>query len=184
MRALKFGGWRRLASFMAREMRPEAVRLVRRYEGRTEGSVVLVPVPLSPSRLRERGFNQALDLARGLSASTGWPVAEVLRRVTGGAAQARLGYRARARNVAGRFSPVPGSGVPAPVPSDPVRREEAPLAMIVDDVLTTGATAFACASALAEAGFDRTAVVTFARTLRPLGTGARGSTRNSYEAAG
>jgi len=114
----------------------------------------LVPVPLSSARLRERGFNQALDLALPLGGQTGLPVLPVLRRRAGGGRQAGAGRTFRRENVEGRFA------------ACPVDRTEA--AILVDDVLTTGATAFACADALAQAGFTRIAVITFARTSRAI----------------
>ncbi|MDX1578521.1 MAG: hypothetical protein R3266_08550, partial [Gemmatimonadota bacterium] len=77
-------------------------------------------------------------------------------RKPGGGPQARLGGTFRRENVGGRFA-YRGS---RPAATRPV--------LLVDDVLTTGATAFACAEALSEAGFGPIGVVTFARTLRPL----------------
>ena len=140
---------------MARVMAPSAREMLDAL-GESADRVAVVPVPLAPSRLRERGFNQAGLLARPVAASLGAPLVEALSREPGGRRQAGLGGRARRTNVDGRFV---------------ARRDAAnavPRALLVDDVLTTGATAFACAAALAEAGFERVALVTFARTLRPL----------------
>ncbi|MFO7588854.1 MAG: double zinc ribbon domain-containing protein [Gemmatimonadota bacterium] len=155
---LKYRGWTALAPWMGARMAGPARRLAAGEEP------WLVPVPLSRSRLRERGYNQALLLARGLSAATGWPVAEPLRRGRASASQAGLGRSARARNVRGAYEAVPSKlpgrdGLP-PAPS----RERAGRALLVDDVLTTGATAAACAEALRAAGLWCLGVVCFART--------------------
>ena len=150
--ALKYGRWRSLAPWMGRVMAPEARSIL--GLGGWPVRTALVPVPLSSARLRERGFNQALDLALPLGGQTGLPVLPVLRRRAGGGRQAGAGRTFRRENVEGRFA------------ACPVDRTEA--AILVDDVLTTGATAFACADALAQAGFTRIAVITFARTSRAI----------------
>ena len=146
VRALKFGRWWSLGDLMGRAMADEARRVVER------GPAVLVPVPLSPARRRERGFNQAALLARGLAAATGWPVRELLRRRPGGRRQARLGRRERARNVRGRFVTAGPSAGDRPL-------------VVVDDVLTTGATAAACCGALADGGGTVAGAVAFAHAL-------------------
>lgn len=149
VRALKFGGWHALAGPMGRAMVPVARRLVGR--GRPAG---LVPVPLAAARRRERGFNQAGLLADAVSRAAGWPVRRVLARRPGGRRQARLGRRRRTSNVRGRFV----------VAGDVARDRELPL-LIVDDVLTTGATAGACATALRTEEFRVLGAVAFARAL-------------------
>lgn len=146
VRALKFGRWWALGERMGRALAPEAERL----SGR--GPVVLVPVPLAPARMRERGFNQAELLARGLASATGWRVESRLRRRPGARRQARLGRRERARNVEGGFAAT------GPVPAGPA-------ALVVDDVLTTGATAAACCRALADAGATVAGAVVFSHAL-------------------
>lgn len=153
VRALKFGRWFALAVPMGRAMAPAARRLVE-----AGASPRLVPVPLSPGRLRERGFNQAERLARSLSTGTGWPVSEELVRRPGGRRQARLGRRARRSNVRGRFA----LGTPA---DDPGREP----VLLVDDVVTTGATAGACVEALRAGGRRVLGVVSFARALHAIG---------------
>lgn len=156
--ALKYEGARALADAMGEEMAPVARELA---GGRP---AVLVPVPLAPGRRRERGFNQADDLARGLARATGGEVRRPLRRLPGGRRQARLGLRARRRNAAGRFRPAEGARAP-----------DAPV-LVVDDVLTTGATAAACARTLSRLGAEVLGAVTFARALQRLETG-RGRVR-------
>src|SRR5437867_3552305 len=114
--------------------------------------VVLVPVPLHPARLRARGFNQALLLARALGRRRGLPLApRLLVRTRATDVQARLPAAARRRNLDGAFA------VRAP------RLCRAPSHALVDDVLTTGATADACARALLAAGAARVDVYTVGR---------------------
>lgn len=151
VRALKYGRWRSVAIPMAEAMRPTCRALAARIGG--EEGCVLVPVPATPARLRERGFNQARVLTDALAADLGLAVEEVLIREAGGGRQAAAGVSTRRANVLGRFRATAERRVPRG-------------ALIVDDVLTTGATVCACANALAEAGFARIGALTFARTLR------------------
>ena len=125
---------------------------------------VLVPVPLTPARLRERGFNQARLLADGVAAALDWPVEPLLRRAGGDRRQARSGRQERALNVAGAYQVVP-AGVSAGAAAPPDSGREA---LVVDDVITTGATITACATALASCGVRCLGAVSFART--PPGT--------------
>lgn len=148
VRALKFSGWFALAGPMGRAMGPAA----RRLSG--GGGAALVPVPLAPARRRSRGFNQAALLARALARTTGWPVHRLLARPSGGRPQARLGRRQRRSNVRGRFALAGAAAADAPPP-----------VLIVDDVLTTGATAGACAATLRTGGYRVLGAVAFARAL-------------------
>lgn len=181
--ALKYGRWTKLAGPMGRAMEPAARALAAGVD--EAGPPVLVPVPLSGARRRERGFNQARLLAEGLAAATGWRVAERLERVRTGRRQARLGRRGRAENVMALFrsrAAAPGgqTGRPRKRPGDEAApgsaagvgagpgTRSAP-ALLVDDVLTTGATAGACLRALREGGTRPVGVVTFARALHSFG---------------
>ena len=113
---------------------------------------LLVPVPLHLTRLRERGFNQAVLLARRLGRTCGLPVASrALIRLRATHAQPGLGAAARRRNLADAFALRPGFVV--------ARRT----LVLVDDVLTTGATADACATVLLAAGATRVDVYTVGR---------------------
>ncbi|RME54313.1 MAG: ComF family protein [Deltaproteobacteria bacterium] len=115
----------------------------------------LVPVPLHPTRLRERGFNQALLLARSLGKWWRIPVLpSLIERIRPTPPQARLDHAARRANVAGAFR-LRGA----------VRGERL---LLVDDVMTTGATVGACAEILREGGASRIDVVTVARARRRL----------------
>lgn len=121
------------------------------------GADLLVPVPLHRRRLGARGFNQAALLARACGRQLGLPVdVAALRRVRRTRALAGLHPEERVAEVAGAFT---------------VRRPGAVAGrrvLLVDDVLTTGATAEGCCRALREAGAAWTAVAVAARVLRPL----------------
>lgn len=103
----------------------------------------LVPVPLHRARLRRRGFDQALELARPLGRALGLPVLDgALLRVRATAEQSTLSAIARRRNVHGAFAARPRLPLPEHV-------------VLVDDVMTTGATLRAAAVALRQAGVRR-----------------------------
>lgn len=112
----------------------------------------LVPVPLYRLRQRERGFNQAREIARGLSSRCQIPVSNCLYRYRETVSQAKLNRNARWENMAGAFRmkrrfDVRGQNL-----------------LIIDDVFTTGATVNACAQVLEKAGAARVAVLTIARS--------------------
>jgi ComF family protein len=118
----------------------------------------LVPVPAHPGSLRERGYNQALELARRVGRCLDIPVdATAVERRDGGVRQARLGARSRRENVLGVFRPAV-----RPIPAQHVA--------IVDDIVTTGATAAALTGALQRAGAHSVQLWVVARTL-PSGSG-------------
>ncbi len=112
-------------------------------------SDLLVPVPLHPRRLRERGYDQARLLADAAGGRFGLPVAPLLRRIRATGQQVGRDRTARERNVRGAFSPTGGV--------------QGLRVCLIDDVLTTGATASAAAAALLDAGAARVEVRTLAR---------------------
>jgi competence protein ComFC len=112
----------------------------------------VLPVPLYPVKEREREFNQAERLARRLSVATGIPLeTRLLRRVKATRSQTLLSRKARAENVAASFALRKATALRG-------RRY-----LLVDDVLTTGATTSACAKVLRKAGAELVAVWTVAR---------------------
>lgn len=114
----------------------------------------LVPVPLHRGRLRERHFNQAEEIARGLSRLTGMPVTKALRRVRATGHQTSLTRSQRLENLRGAFALTrPGRKL----------AESAPGVVLVDDVFTTGSTVDACAAVLRRAGIREIQVVTVMR---------------------
>ena len=111
----------------------------------------LVPVPLHRSRLRMRGYDQALELARSLALAGAPPVlANALHRQRPTNAQSLLGAEARRGNVHAAFGLRKGLRLPAHV-------------ALVDDVMTTGATVSECARVLLAGGVQRVDVWTIAR---------------------
>lgn len=114
---------------------------------------VLIPMPLSPARQRERGFNQALEIARQLPRPLASRLdARVLVRSRDTEAQAALSIEDRRHNVKGAFR------------AD--RALHGARVALLDDVMTTGATADAAASALRDAGAAEVSVWVVARALR------------------
>ena len=137
--ALKFGARLPLAAHAA------ATIASRAPPGMLDGAIV--PVPPAPARRRWRGFDSAEAIASALGAQTGLPVTACLRRSEG---RRQVGRPRRARIV-----DPPTVGLRGPAPER---------AILVDDVVTTGATMGACARALRGGGCVRVAGVTFART--------------------
>jgi predicted amidophosphoribosyltransferase len=115
--------------------------------------VVIAPIPTTAARIRARGYNQAALLAERAAVSLRLPVRPLLRRVTAGASQTALPPDARRENVRDAFA-VASGGNPRGLS-----------VLLVDDVLTTGATAAEAAGTLASAGVERVAVLAFARAL-------------------
>jgi len=151
--ALKYDGWHAVAKPMARRM----ARLDWPADVVRERTA-LVPVPLSLTRRRERGYNQAERLARALSAEWRIPVwTDVLERRRDTRSQVRLTPSERASNVSGAF--VAARGAQA--------RLRGAHIVLVDDVITTAATINASAQALADGGARIISCVTFGRAPEP-----------------
>ena len=149
MHELKYGGWQGLAEPMATRMArstwPDDVVLERN---------ALVPVPLAGVRERERGFNQSARLAHALSHH--WCVQvwdDVLVRTRATMTQTRLTPEQRRGNVSGAFRAVAGTRA----------RLRNSHVVLVDDVVTTGATLVECALALLDGGARIVSFVTFGR---------------------
>lgn len=145
LRRLKYAGRAELAG-------PLGDLLRRAARDRELAADVVVPVPLHPARLAERGYNQAALLGAEVARELGAPMeARALRRVRHTPQQARLDRGARLSNVEGAFC--------ARWPE----RVRGRRVLLVDDVSTTGATLAACAEALREAGAAHVAAIVVAR---------------------
>jgi ComF family protein len=154
--ALKYHGWESAADGMATRM----MRLAWPADVVRERSIV-VPVPLSPTRQRERGFNQSGLLARRVAAGWTLPYSpDLLVRTRSTSSQTRLTPGDRLSNVAGAFRAADGS-------RETLRGAHV---VLVDDVVTTAATLNACAAALCAGGARIVSYLTFgrARSARDL----------------
>ncbi|HVC50995.1 MAG TPA: ComF family protein [Stellaceae bacterium] len=145
---LKHADQTHLAIALGRWMRRAGAELL-------DAADLVVPVPLHWTRLAARRYNQAALLARAIRGAGGPPVgADWLVRRRRTPSQGRLGPLARARNVRGAFAVRRGCAVGG-------KR-----IVVIDDVMTTGATAEECARVLRRAGAASVAVLTLARALR------------------
>ncbi len=139
-----------LGEFAAARMQPDL------YAVMSSSSAVLAPVPLHPRRRRERGFDQSLLIAQTFSKK--WGIAmepKLLQRIRFTEKQVKLNAQERIKNVAGAFA---------------INRRffaKHDTVLLVDDVITTGATVNGCAAILKSAGFERVFAVALARTDQP-----------------
>lgn len=115
---------------------------------------VIVPMPLHWKKRWSRGYNQSKLLAKEVARRWGVPVSQVVRRVKATAPQAGLSNSKRRLNMSGAFAMRKGASV------------KGLRVLLIDDVLTTGATASACAKVLKRAGASHVAVAAVARTDR------------------
>jgi ComF family protein len=144
--ALKYDGERRLVA-------PLGELMAARWRHVAIGGELLVPVPVHSAKRRERGFDQAELLAREVGSRLGLPVLYAVARAAKTAAMHNLGRGARQSNVRGAFTVAP-------------RHAEAVKGrwiVLIDDVVTTGATLSGCAQALHEAGAYAVSALTLAR---------------------
>jgi ComF family protein len=146
LHALKYGGDRRLAA-------PLGSALAERWLNAGAGGDVITWVPVHPARRRERGFDQAEELARAMAASLQLPSLDCLERQRRTEAQHALGRGARASNVGGVFAPR--------ATAQP--RIRGRWLVVVDDIMTTGATLAGCAAALLHGGAAAVSAITVAR---------------------
>ncbi len=132
---MKYKNHPEIGVVMGRMMAKELMR-----NGLFEGIDAIVPVPLARKRERQRGYNQSLELARGVSEVTGLPIAnEVVRRTKFVGSQTQRGRWERNENVENVFELVD---------SDSISGKHL---LLIDDVVTTGATIIACAQEMRKA---------------------------------
>ena len=143
VRALKFDREPAVGRFLARRM----ADWIRSHDV-VDSFDLITFVPMSRGDRRERGFNQAELLARGIGRRLGCPVCRTLAKVRATAPQGRLGARQRQRNLRDAFSPLRYGGERV---------------LLVDDICTTGSTVEECARALKRGGYESVAVLTVAR---------------------
>jgi ComF family protein len=146
MHAFKYGGRLALAEPLAEGLAQAVARASSEVDA-------IVPLPLAPTRQRERGFNQAREIARRIAPRVDVPLLDALARVRDGAPQASLKWRERARHVRGAFA----------LRADVRGRRVA----LVDDVMTTGATLTSAARELRKGGAAHVELWVVARTLPP-----------------
>lgn len=145
---LKYAGERRLAD-------PLGSAVARRWARVGMGAEVVVPVPVHAERERQRGYDQAALIADVAARALGLPLALALDRERATIAQFELGRDERAANVAGAFRPRASQRAVASVAGRWI--------LLVDDVVTTGATLAACGSALRRAGAIAVSAIAVAR---------------------
>jgi ComF family protein len=135
LHALKYDGDLRLVS-------PLSNAMAERWRRVGVGGELIAYVPVHAARRRQRGFDQAELLARAVGKSLGLPVVAALQRAARTKAQHELGRRARASNVGHAFAIKPAHR----------QRVSGRWVIVIDDVVTTGATMSGCAMVLYEAG--------------------------------
>ena len=146
VRALKFRGAAGVAAAMGAQLAATVP------DELLDDGAALVPVPLHPARRRRRGFNQAELLARVLGRRRGCKVADCLERTGPRATQMGRSRHERLADIGATVRVRAGARVPGS-------------ALLVDDVVTTGATMSACAAALCATGTEWIAGIAYARTL-------------------
>jgi ComF family protein len=145
---LKFSGWRSASRVLAPWMAQAVLEDL--PPTRPPGPSVVTWVPLGRRRRRDRGYDQAEALARAVASEVGWPVRRLLDRVVETSPQARRTGRERREALRGAFR---------------ARPRVPPWVVVVDDVLTSGATTAECARVLREAGAREVGVLCAARAL-------------------
>ncbi len=147
IQALKYGGQLALAGWFAQALQQRI--------GAAGGVDLILPLPLHPARLAERGFNQSAEIAKLLSRHYGIAMdAQLAQRVRNTAPQAALPWRERARNMRGAFACDADLG--------------GLRVAVVDDVMTTGATLDEFARTLKHSGAARVENWVVARTARDV----------------
>lgn len=150
---LKYAGEQRLATPLGRAV-------ARRWTAVGAGGDVLVPVPVHADRRRRRGYDQAELIAAVAARELGLPMASILERRRATVAQFDLDRKERSTNVTGAFAVRPA---PPSARLDPSRPLAGRWIVLVDDVVTTGATLAACGEAVMTAGALGVSAIAVAR---------------------
>jgi ComF family protein len=162
VRALKYGGRMSLARDLSSIVLGAARQLLVASDGRLEA------MPLHRTRLRERGFNQCALLARELARATGLSLSGALSRLVNTHPQADLPRRLRLSNPVGAFLADPGES-------------SGKRFVLLDDVVTTGATMAAAATALLDAGAESVVCLAIAGTSAPGPKAVDGAHSDVYD---
>lgn len=144
IRAYKFHGVRRLSILFGRALTEALTEL-------EEAPDIICAVPLHPLRLIQRGYNQSALVGRRVASHTGLPYRPVLQRVRSTRQQAKLRAEARQTNISGAFQ---------------AKRLWGERVLLIDDVMTSGATLTECAIELFRSGAGRVYTATLARAER------------------
>ena len=142
VKKLKYGNRRDLAETMA--------RLLFRYSDIDGDFDMVCAVPLHPCRMKLRGYNQSEVFARQIASEMELPYVDLLERVVDTVSQTNLNHARRIKNVEGAFALAEDISV------------KGARILLVDDVVTTGATALECAKVLKEHGAVRVGIAVFA----------------------
>jgi len=146
---IKYKGQQKLAIYLGKMMGFEVLG-----SGRFPGLDLVVPLPLFRSREKQRGYNQAALLGMGISEATGIPLdPKAIKRVRASATQTRKTRAERWQNMEGIFSVSPDLAENRHI-------------LLVDDVITTGATLDACASALQQVKGTRVSIITLGYAMQ------------------
>ncbi|MBX7042328.1 MAG: hypothetical protein K1X85_05450 [Ignavibacteria bacterium] len=148
--AVKYSGFRDAGTFLGKLI---GIEIIKR---KIDLPDVLIPVPLHPGRLRERGYNQSMQICKGISKVTGSKIdGKLVARSRYTETQTKLGREERAENVLNAFSIQPGRA----------KEITGMSIMIADDVITTGATINEIAKLLREKDCGKITAVSAAMAI-------------------
>ena len=145
MHGLKYRGRKDIGLWLGKQLGLSLLK-----GGRINQIDYIVPIPLHPKKEYQRGFNQSTLIAQGIAEVTGWIFSPLLERTENTATQTRKSKYDRWKNVSGKFRVVPGSKL------------DSLSILLIDDIVTTGATLEANARVLLDAGVRRVFIATIA----------------------